>query len=99
MTAAEKARKAHSMLLQAMQKPGTASAIATSLGVSDSTVSRSKTELDHVLLLIHALGFKVVSQDRICVQRERLEALTTFAAAAMADAQTARRLVWEEGEE
>lgn len=93
----ERSRKAHSLLLQAMQDPGTQRQIALALGVSESTVSRTKTEkLEDAVTLIYQLGFKVVASDRVCVDRAKFEAVLMLARAAMSDEDTVRKLVWEE---
>lgn len=97
MTSHERSRKAHSLLLQAMQDPGTQRQIALALGVSESTVSRTKTEkLEDAVTLIYQLGFKVVASDRVCVDRLKFEAVLMLARAAMSDEDTVRKLVWEE---
>lgn len=97
MTSHERSRKAHSLLLQAMQDPGTQRNLALALGVSESTVSRTKTEkLEDAVTLIYQLGFKVVASDRVCVDRAKFEAVLMLARAAMSDEDTVRKLVWEE---
>jgi hypothetical protein len=96
LTPAEKARKAHGMVLRAMEEPGTGRGLAQVLGTSEATVSRIKTEkLEDVLVLLYQLGFKVVEGTRICVARDRYEAMVTIARAAMACPETARSLIWE----
>jgi DNA-binding XRE family transcriptional regulator len=80
LTPAEKARKAHSMVLQAMQDPGTQRTLAQVLGVSESTVSRTKTEkLEDAITLITHLGFKVVPQSMRCYPADYVHALHTMA--------------------
>lgn len=92
-----RARKAHSAVLQAMQDPGTQRNLAQVIGVSETTISRTKTEkLEDVLMLLYHLGFKVVSQDKVCVERASYDAMVTMARAAMADDATVRRLTWDE---
>lgn len=78
-TASERARKAHSLVLQAMQDPGTARNIANAIGVSESTVSRTKAGLEDAITLIVHLGFKVVSQDMKCFPVDYVEALHALA--------------------
>lgn len=95
-TPAERSRKAHSAVLQAMQDAGTARNVAVALGVSESTVSRIKTEkLEDAIALLYQLGFKVVDASRVCVARDRYEAMVTIAGAAMSCPETARKLIWE----
>lgn len=89
----EKARKAHARVLQSMQAPGKGGAIAVVLGVSDSTVSRMKTEhLESALQLIYALGFKVVQGDSKCIDPATYQFLTNKHAHVM---RVAPQLIWE----
>lgn len=92
----ESARKAFSSLMQASQDAGIGKQIAIGLQVSEATVSRAKNEkLDDAVALIYALGFKVVTADRICVERSKYEAVVTLARAAMSCDDTVKKLVWE----
>jgi hypothetical protein len=92
LTTAEKARNAHSRVLQAMQSPGKGGAVAVALGVSDSTVSRMKTDhLEPALMLLHALGFKVVPQDHKCIDAATYDFLTAKHAHVM---RVAPHLIW-----
>ena len=80
-----------------MQDAGTARTVAQVLGVSESTVSRTKTEkLEDSLVLLYHLGFKVVPEENVCVRRDRYEAMVTMARAAMTCQETTNRLVWDE---
>lgn len=93
----ERSRKAHSAVLQALQPSGTQANVALALGVSESTVSRTKTEkLEDAIALLYQLGFKVVSGERVCVDRDKYEAMCTIARAAMSCPLTAQRLIWDE---
>jgi hypothetical protein len=77
---AAKARKAYSNVLQAMQEPGTARNVAQILGVSEATVSRTKTEkLEDAVTLLYHLGFKVVPNDMKCFPSDYMAALHTLA--------------------
>ena len=76
-----------------MQDPGTARAVALVLGVSESTVSRTKADAEGVFALLYQLGFKVVAQDAVCVDRARLEAVLTLTKAALAGDDALKRLV------
>lgn len=77
---AERARKAHSSVLQAMQEPGTQRNVAQVLGTSEATVSRIKTEkLEDAITLLYHLGFKVVSSDMRCYPEGYVQALHTMA--------------------
>ncbi len=74
LTPQEKARNAHARVLQALQVPGKGGATASILGVSDSTVSRMKTEhLEGALSLIYAIGFKVVPEGHKCIDATTYE--------------------------
>ena len=96
LTTQEKARKAHAKVLQAMQTPGKGGAVAVTLGVSDSTVSRMKTEhLEGALQLIYALGFKVVQGDSKCIDPATYQFLTNKHAHVM---RVAPQLIWESEE-
>jgi transcriptional regulator with XRE-family HTH domain len=93
----ERSRKAYSNVLQALQDPGTQRNLAQIMGTSESTISRIKTEkLEDTLALLYQLGFKLVSADRVCINRKRYEALETIARAAMAKEEHSRRLFLEE---
>ena len=66
------------------------------MGVSESTVSRmlAPDHLDKLALLLAHAGLKVVPVERICVDPQMYEAMTRIASKAMADTETAQRLVW-----
>lgn len=89
----ERARKAVSLVLQAMEDPGKAGALAVAMGVSDATVSRIKNErLKEVALLCAHLGIKWVPADHTCVDAATYNFLTTTHARVM---QKAPELVWD----
>lgn len=73
-------------------------AIAVALGCDKSTVSRMFGErgikLAEIPLLLHALGWKVVSKDQHCVPRDEFEAYRTLARKAI----NGPKLEWTEGE-
>lgn len=76
-TPAETARKAVQLALHALQVPGKAGAVAAAMGVSDSTVSRIKTErLEEVVTFLAHLGIKCVPSDFRCVNHAAYEFLT-----------------------
>lgn len=92
----EKARKAYARVLQSLQEPGTQKALAHALGTSEATVSRIKTEkLEDALALLYQLGFKVVSADKVCVDRQALEFMRQAALRLLATQESAARL-WED---
>lgn len=75
--------------------------LASAIGKDDTQVCKIRSgelgaKVKDVIRLLHAAGLKVVPADRVCVQREKYEAMVTIAAAAMADPATARRLTWDE---
>ena len=93
-TPIERARKAYSRVLQAMQEAGTARNLAPVLGVSEATISRIKNEkLEDAITLLYHLGFKVIEHDRECVPRDYLTALQTLA---RIQAQQPAQLNWDD---
>jgi hypothetical protein len=77
---AERARKAYASVLRAMEEPGTGRNVAQALGVSETTVSRTKTDkLEDAITLLYHLGFKVVSSDMKCYPFDYMQALHTLA--------------------
>lgn len=92
-TALERSRKAHSAVLQAMQDPGTQRNVALALGVSESTVSRTKGTLEDAITLLYQLGFKVVAQDMKCYPTEYVQALHALARMHMAETKS---LEWDD---
>lgn len=92
-TATERARKGMQLALRALQEPGKAGALAIAMGISDSTVSRIKTErLEEVLLFLAHLGIKCVPSDFRCVSSETYQFLTSAHQRVMA---RAPHLIWE----
>jgi hypothetical protein len=90
---AETARKGVQLALQRLQESGKAGAVAVAMGLSDSTVSRIKTErLEEVLLLIAHLGLKVVPADFRCVNPEAYAFLTSTHERVMREAP---HLIWD----
>lgn len=84
-------------MLQALSKPGTQVAIATAMGISEAQVSRIKNEqLEQVCLMLAHAGMKVVSTDRVCVNRQAYESMSYIASKAMADQDISKRLIWED---
>ena len=96
VTPAERARKISAVILQRTQRDATQVALATALGVSESTVSRmlAPESLDKMAAMLAHAGLKVVPVERVCVDPQMYEAMTRIASRAMADAETAQRLVW-----
>ena len=81
---------------------------STSLEALGEAISRDATQackvragdlgakVHEVVRMLYAAGLKVVPSDRVCVQRETYQAISTIAAKAMADQEVARRLMWED---
>jgi hypothetical protein len=89
----EKSRKAHSLLLQAMQSDAKQSAIATYMGVDDSTISRLKnTHSQGVLTMLYYAGLKVVPQAMQCYPAADVEAWYAAYRRQVTNAETAAQL-------
>lgn len=75
--------------------------LAQALSKDESTASRVRSGEARVTVgefcdLLDAAGLKVVSREKVCVDKQKYEALATLAVAAMSDKQTIQRLVWED---
>jgi hypothetical protein len=92
------ARKMVSTVLQVLQEPGRAVAIATALGVSESTVSRLKNEhLETLCSVLAYAGLKLVPADAHVVAKDKIEALLLFAKAHLARVESAADLTIDSG--
>jgi hypothetical protein len=74
--------------------------LAEAISKDDTQVSRIRSgqlgaTIADVVRLMNAAGLKIVPADRVCVARDKYEAMVTIASAAMSDAATVRRLTWE----
>jgi len=97
MSPTERSRKAVQAVLQALAEPGRQVAIATAMGVSESTISRLKNDhLESFALLLTYAGLKVVPVDRVCVDPATFESVSHIATKAMACPETVRKLMWEQ---
>lgn len=95
-TPAEIARKGVQFALQALQEPGKAGAVAAAMGVSDSTISRIKTErLEEVVMFLAHLGLKVVTSESRCVDPAAYAFLTNTHQRVMLKAP---ELIWDQEE-
>lgn len=93
---AETTRKGVQLALQRLQEPGKAGAVAAAMGVSDSTVSRIKTErMEEVVDFLAHLGLKVVPVEFKCVNAEAYAFLTQTHERLM---QKVPHLIWEQDE-
>lgn len=82
------------MALQALQEPGRGAAVAAAMGVSESTVSRIKTErLEEAVTLLAHLGLKVVPATHKCVEATAYDFLV---ASHMRVMDRAPHLIWEQ---
>ena len=71
--ASAKSRKAYSRILQALA--GRQTAIATLMGVNDSTITRIKERLEDAVMLIYLSGFKIVESDAVIIGADELHGL------------------------
>lgn len=93
------ARKSSQVLLHVLAKMPL-DAIAKAISKDDSTASRvrsgeSRLTVGEFCDLVDAAALKLVSVDKVCVDRRKYQALATIAAAAMADQASMEKLVWD----
>lgn len=74
--------------------------IAKAIVKDESTASRVRSGEARITLgefceLVDVAELKLVSRDRVCVDRKKYEALATIAAAAMSDEDSVNKLVWD----
>lgn len=92
----ERARKTQVTILRALQEPGRQVALATSMGISESTVSRLKNDqLEQFSELLAHLGLKVVNQEMQCFPPDQIQALLTLSKVHLASIERPDQLVWE----
>lgn len=92
-----RARKIVALILKATQRDATQAAIATAMGVSESTISRLLS--DHIEKLAQVLahaGLRVVSADARCFAPKDIDALLTMAQRHMNSLQGVSSLEWED---
>jgi hypothetical protein len=90
------ARKGVTLAMHALQEAGKAGAVAVAMGVSDSTISRIKTErLEECLLMLAHLGIKAVPTSFKCVDRESYDFLVRSHTRVM---EKAPQLIWDADE-
>lgn len=95
-TTAGRARKTHLVMLRALQEPGRAVAIATALGISESSISRFKNDhLEQFASILTHSGLKVVPADYQCVDPKTFAAFEVLYERAMS-LTTPSRLIFEE---
>lgn len=84
-------------VLQRLQEPGRAMAIATAMGISESTISRLKNDhLSSMCELIAHAGLKIVPVEMKCYPPEKIDALLTLAKAHLASIESADEMVWDD---
>jgi hypothetical protein len=94
---ADRSRKIAFIVRKAMQDHGKQVALATAMGVSESSISRMQCEtLDAFASLLAHCGLKVVGADSVCVSREKAEAMGTLLNAALKKTENPAQLLWED---
>ena len=93
----ETARKSVSLVLQRLAPDGTQRNVAQAWGVSESTVSRLKDQIEPVLKLCAQLGIKCVPVEMKCYSARELDAMFVLAKANMNRADTVDDVLrWDE---
>ncbi|OUM01649.1 helix-turn-helix domain-containing protein [Variovorax sp. JS1663] len=91
-----RAHKIQTSILQAVQRNSTQAAIAASMGISESTLSRFLN--DHAerfaAVLAHA-GLRVVGENMRCLPTDYVDALLLMAKQHLSTVQTVRHLEWD----
>ncbi len=83
-------------MLQRLQEPGTQVALASGMGVSESTISRFKNDqLETFCQMVAHLGLKVVPAEMQCFPADRIQALLTLSKAHLEQISQADQLRWE----
>ena len=94
-----RAAKIVAVVLKALGGDAKACVISTASGLSESKISRLKNEhLPDVATLLAFAGLKVVPLDSVCVSKDRFDAITVIAQAAMSNVHNTRNLIWEDQE-
>ena len=91
----ERSRKNCTVILQRLAEVGQVD-VAAALGVSESTVSRSKDSIETVSKLMAACGLKVVPASFRCAKPELIEAAFVFAKAGLEQINQDRSMIWDE---
>lgn len=93
---AETARKGQQLALQRLQEPARAVAVASAMGLSESTVSRLKNErMEEVILFLAHFGLRVVPAEFKCVDPT---AYAFLVATHQRVVTKAPELIWEQDE-
>jgi hypothetical protein len=97
-TPIEKARKANSIVLQVLKSNGKQGQVATSLGISDSSMSRLVNDhMEQVIAVLYQAGFKCVTQGKVCVDKDALDFMRRITTRVMSNEVQAKELF--EGDE
>lgn len=97
-TPIERARKGAVLAARVLSEPGRAAGVASSMGLSESTISRIKNErLDEVLLFLAHLGIKCVPTSYRCIDERTFEAYQILWEKAMSQT-TPGKLIFEDAE-
>lgn len=84
-------------VLKRLQEPGRQLAIASAMGVSESTVSRLKNDhLEGLCEMLAHAGLKIVPVEVQCFPPEKIDALMTFAKAYLASVESVDDLSWND---
>lgn len=93
----ERSRKIATTIRKAMQEHGKQVALATAMGVAESTVSRMNGEtLDAFASLLAHCGLNAVPLEAVCVSRERAEAMGVLLNAALRKSENPAQLLWDD---
>jgi predicted XRE-type DNA-binding protein len=95
-TPSVRARKIASVVLKATQRDATQAAIAASIGISESTLSRLMSDhLDKFAQVLAHAGLKVVPVTVQCYSPEKIGALLTLARDHLAQIHGTEQLIWD----
>lgn len=77
--------------------------LCKAIGKDDTQASRIRSgqigaSVQDVVRLLYAAGLKVVNADRVCIHGPTYQAMATIAARAMANAEIAQKLTWDDHE-
>jgi len=94
--AAERAKKNLTLIFQRLASVGGAT-VAEKLNVSESTVSRWKSEgAEQCARILAELGLKIVPEHVKCYEPKQIEAILALAKARLERIETTEQLVWED---
>lgn len=97
ITPKERMQRSLTLVLQRLAVPGTQAKLAEFANLSESTVSRIKSDrLEDVLTMLAYLDLKVVEASNTCVPREKFALMQDMCQTLM---QKAPRLYWQDEEE